>query len=321
MVSKPPIPFRLPTQPTSPGAQIEASFGLWLASWRATLVPALVYGLAGVLPLLTLGDLATRATRWMIAATLEPYQRWLPASMRTPDEGWWDPLLVWLASPRTWALVAVAILLSLAAISVLIHRQWRIGTAQAGADWSEALTRAPAGIAAWLVYTVALLLLTLPWLALTVAIFMGGQVETMAGLAMLMLAYLFASMIATIPMAWAAVALGFAPFASVIDPIGPFAAQARSARRVRGHWIPAGVVISVPMLIYLGAAGTVSSLLLLACGAIAYALGGWVSVLEGSWLAWSNWLALVPNAALLPLAFAGGVVAWNDLSLRAAPVP
>jgi hypothetical protein len=202
---------------------------------------------------------------------------------------------------------------------VLIHRQARIAAGQPP-RWSTAFARAPAAVGAWLVYTVLLLALALPWLALSVAaIVWTQQLTTIAGLVATLLGYLLLSLLAAIPLTWAGVAFGFAPFASAIEPIGPLAAQRHSARRVRGHWVAAGVVISLPMLIYVGAAGTVSSLVLLGCGTFAYALGGWARVLEGSWLAWSNWIALLPNAALLPLAVAGGVVGWHDLNLRAEP--
>ena len=316
MVAKPAPEFRLPSQPQSIGALTEASFMLWLASWRATFFVALAYGLAGVLPLLTLGDLSSRATRWMIAATLEPYQRWMPWPSTPPDETWGDPLLQWIASPQTWVLIAVSVLLSLAAISLLIHRMQCIAEGSADPAWRIALRRMPSGIGAWLVYLGLLLALTLPILALTVAIFAFGEVESFTGLALLLIGYLFGAILLSIPMAWAAVAAGFAPFASMIEGAGPFAAQALSVRRVRGQWLPAGVVISLPMLIYAGAAGTVSTTILLASAGVAYGLDGWAGVLGGRWLPWSQWLSLIPQAALLPLAFAGGVLGWHDLRLR-----
>lgn len=316
MVAKPAPVFRLPSQPKSVGALTEASLMLWLASWRATLGLALLYGAAGLLPLLTLGDLASRATRWMIAATLEPYQRWMPRGLAPPDETWWEPLLVWAKSPLTWSLLAAAALISFGAISLLIHRMQRLAEGARDPAWRTALRRVPAGIGAWFLYFAILLALTLPLIAITVAVFAFGQVESFTGLAMLLIAYLIASVLASVPMAWATVAVGFAPFASTIDGVGPFTAQGLSVRRIRGQWLPAGIVISLPMLIYIGAAGTVSSLILLGCASVAYLLGGWASVMGGGWLPWSQWLALIPQAILFPLAFSGGILAWNDLKLR-----
>lgn len=316
MVAKP-ASFRLPSQPQSVGVLTEASLMLWLASWRATFAPALLYGLAGLLPLIGLGDLAARMARWLIAATLEPYQRWMPKSLFAFDEGWWEPLLRWLGSPWTWTLFALAALLSCAAICALIHRMQRVAEGAAGPAWHVALRRLPAGIGAWFVYFGAMLLLTVPLVALTGAVFAFAGIDSLAGLALLLLGYFIGAVLATLPLAWAAIALGFAPFASMIEGSGPLAAQRLSLRRVRGHWLAAGVVISLPMLVYVGAAGTASSLVLLGCAAVAYVLEGWVGVLGGGWLPWSQWLALLPQAILFPLAFSGGILAWHDLRLRA----
>ena len=52
MVAKPSHPFRYADTPRSVGQLFEDAIALWLASWRASLPAALLYGLAGMLPML-----------------------------------------------------------------------------------------------------------------------------------------------------------------------------------------------------------------------------------------------------------------------------
>jgi hypothetical protein len=320
MVAKPVSPFRLPSAPLPVTRQIEASFMLWLASWRQGFAYSLVYGLAGLLPLLTLDDLVARLLRALVALAMEPYRHWLPLPAMSGDAGWLPALLAWIARPQTWALLLAALLLAIAAISALIHRQGSIGRG-AATSLREDLAIVPRTTGAWLVYGLLLAALTLPLLALTAAFVLWVRVDTVAALLLWLAGYFAVALVSVVPLAWAAVAAGFSPFTAAVDGLGPVVSQGHSVRRVRGHWVPAAVVVSVPMLVYLGAGSTVSSLMLALAAAVAYGSGGWAGLLQGDWLIWAQWLGLLPMAAILPLALAGGIVAWNDLGLRAAGVP
>jgi hypothetical protein len=320
MVAKPVTPFRLPTAPLPVTRQIEASFMLWLASWRQGFGYSLVYGLAGLLPLLTLDDLITRMLRALIALAMEPYRHWLPLPAMAQDAGWLPALLAWISRPQTWALLLAAMLIALAAVSALIHRQAGVGR-DAATSLREDLARVPATTGAWIVYGLLLAVLTLPLLVLSAAFMLWVRVETVAALLLWLAGYFLVALVSVGPLTWAAVAAGFSPFTAAIDGLGPIAAQGHSVRRVRGRWVPAAVVVSVPMLVYLGAGSTVSSLMLALAAAIAYATGGVAGLIQGDWLIWAQWLGLLPMAAMLPLALAGGVVAWNDLALRALRTP
>jgi hypothetical protein len=320
MVAKPVTPFRLPVQPLPVTRQIEASFMLWLASWRQGFGYSLVYGLAGLLPLLTLDDLIARMLRALIALAMEPYRHWLPLPAMSQDAGWLPALLAWITRPQTWALLLAAMLIALAAVSALIHRQAGVGRG-AATSLREDLARVPATTGAWIVYGLLLAALTLPLLALSAAFMLWVRVETVAALLLWLAGYFLVALVSVVPLTWAAVAAGFSPFTAAIDGLGPIAAQGHSVRRVRGRWVPAAVVVSVPMLVYLGAGSTVSSLMLAIAAGIAYATGGVAGLIHGDWLIWAQWLGLLPMAAMLPLALAGGVVAWNDLALRALRAP
>lgn len=320
MVAKPATPFRLPHEPLSVTRQIEASFMLWLASWRQGFAYSLVYGLAGLLPLLTLDDLIARMLRALIALAMEPYRHWLPLPSIPQDTGWLPALLAWIARPQTWVLLLVAMLLALAAVSALIRRQACVARG-AAISLREDLARVPATTGAWLVYGLLLAVLTLPLLALSAAFMLWVRVDTVAALLLWLAGYLLVALVSVVPLTWAAVAAGFSPFTAAIDGLGPLAAQGRSVRRVRGRWVPAAIVVSVPMLVYLGAGSTVSSLMLAIAAAIAYGSAGVAGLMQGDWLVWAQWLGLLPMAAMLPLALSGGIVAWNDLGLRTAVPP
>jgi hypothetical protein len=319
MVAKPPVPHLLAADPRPAGALIEASFALWLQSWRPALGVSLLYGLANLLPGLTLGDLTSRLLRGLLADALEPYRRWLPKGLSSSDEGWIQAALEWACRPSTWTLLSLSLLLSLAALTGLIHVQQRVaeeGDRARSLAWGLALRRLPAGLGAWLVYLALLVALTLPYLGVTLLAFGWSANADVGQLVILLLAYLAGSVLLLIPLAWAAVAAGFAPFASVIDGVGPLRAQGLSITRIRGHWLHAAIVISIPMLIWLGAGGLISSLIMLICGGIAYVSGGLPEILRGTWLLWAQAVSLLPQAILLPLATAGGVLAWHDLGQR-----
>jgi hypothetical protein len=184
--------------------------------------------------------------------------------------------------------------------------------------WRARAARTPACLGAWLAYGAILLLLTLPLLALIVAIFFASVDVGPSGLLLLLVLLMLGAILLSTPLAWASVAYGLAPFCSAVAARGPIAAQTASRLLVRGHWTHTAIVISLPMLIYFGAASAISSFTLALAGAATYAVSGWLGLLDGRWLLWSQLAALVPTALVLPLAFAGGVVCLNDLTLRQA---
>jgi hypothetical protein len=312
--------FRLPDAPQALGPLLTTSVQLWWASWRATFGYSLLVGLASLLPTLALGELVTALLREMGPILLREQAPWLP-----PAAGG-DPLALlqagwdWLRAPRTVALLAASMLLVLAGLQLVIHRQARIGRGRDGgfiAATRAAVARLPAGLAAWALYGVLLLLSALPLLLLSVLLYAWAlQADSIAGLLLIALLYLIGGLLASVPIAWLSVAAGFAPFAAAMDDTGPLAAQRRSLQRVRGHWLHAAVAITVPLLLYLGAASLISSLLFSVCAAVAWSQGGWAALLQGDWLAWGHWLGLIPTAIALPLMTAGGVAVWHDLGLR-----
>ena len=310
-----------PAEPQPAGRLIEASLALWLKTWRACLGEALLYGLASLLPALTVSGLGQKFAQAALGLGFDQWLPWLPRAAVFDPADLIDEVGAWLAAPRTWCLVGLAALLTLGALSVMIHRQHAIATGRSSGwheDTAAALRRLPAGIGAWLIYLAILFGLTLPLVALTVVVFQAvlGVVDLLGLLGWLAL-FLVGGVVLSIPLAWASVAYGFAPFAVAAEPVGALAAQGRSRRRVRGHWVSAALVLSVPMLMYLGVGSVLSSLTMLLAGGVAFASGGWAALFAGEWLSWSQLLALVPMAAGLPLATAGGVVAWNDLTRRA----
>ncbi len=311
--------FVLPGAPQSIGRLAESSVALWLASWRACLAESVLYGLAGLLPTLAVADLVPTLSRFLLSLGVRQSLAWVPPPMQPDPADLIDAVRAWLVAPSTWVTLTASALLALLALSVLIRRQDDIARGQAGpwrAGTRAALARAAAGSMAWLLYGAILLALTAPLLLLTVGIFsasLGAEPSALLGLLLLLLAGLT---LFSIPLTWASVACGFAPFAAVIDGAGVLAAQASSVRRVRGYWVHAAVAVTLPMLFYLGAISAISSLTSSLCAMASYARGGWPAVMSLEWLGWSQWLALLPGAAVLPLASAGGVLVWNDLALR-----
>ena len=311
--------YQLPGAPQPAGRLIEASVALWLASWRACLPAALLYGLASLLPALTVSGLGAKLGNALLGLGFDQWLPWLPRGVGLDPSDLFDEARAWMSAPRTWIALSLALIGSLAALSLIIHRQ--LGIAQGltrpwRAAMRDSMRRLPAGLGAWLIYCLILLLLTAPLGWLTWIVFRAVMSVDLLGLLAWLAIFLAGSALLSIPLGWASVAYGFAPFASAADDVGPLAAQGRSRRRVRGHWVHAAVVLSLPMLMYLGVASLFSSATLLLCGGAAYVSGGWVALFSGTWLVWSQALAFVPTAIGLPLATAGGVVAWHDLELR-----
>ena len=314
MVAGPPN-FRLPDSPQPAGRLIEASVALWLASWRACLPAALIYGLASLLPALTFSGLGSKLGNALLGLGFDQWLPWLPRGVGLDPADLIDEAWAWMSAPRTWILLGLALIGSFAALSLIIHRQHGIAQGLA-TPWRDAIRRLPAGVGAWLIYALILCVLTIPLAWLTWVVFRAVMSVDLIGLLAWLAIFLAGSVLLSIPLAWASVAYGFAPFAAVADRMGPLATQRRSHGRVRGHWVHAALVLSLPMLMYLGVASLFSSAALFLCAGAAYASGGWVALFSVTWLAWSQALAFVPTAIGLPLATAGGVVAWHDLSLR-----
>jgi hypothetical protein len=321
MVSKRGTPYRFPATPESIGRLVESSLMLWLASWRQTFWPALLYGVAGLLPLFTLGDLGSRVLQSSAGLLLTAAMPWLPLPVADDPMELLAATLAWLLAPSTWVLVLASLLLALVSITLVIHRMHAIGAGEAGSakgSWRIALSRVPSALGAWLVYGAILGLCTLPLAAGMVFVYRLGTDAELPTLMMLLCAYLLGCVVLSVPLVWSSVAAGFAPFASTIEGDGPLAAQRRSVARVRGHWTHSALVFAVPLLVYLGVGGTLSSILMVMCAAIAFSQGGWVALIGGDWMGWSQLLAMVPMAIAFPLSLAGGVVCWHDLELRMA---
>ena len=296
------------------GAQIEAGFALWRASLRPVFVFALPYTLAGLLPLATFAPLHAAlfglASDAMLAATT-PFGS-------TPDPAaLMDALAAWAAAPRTWGFFALALLVVLFAITAILLRQHDIargGDRGFSVTLKCALARFPAALAAWGLYTLVLVMATLPIVAAMAAcLAFAWQATSIEGLLSVLALGVAASLLLSVPLAWASVAYGFAPVLATVEGTGPFAALSQSARRVRGHWVRAATLVTVPWLVYLGLAGAISTLVMLSAAAVAYAGGGVAALFAGRWMAWSQLAAALPCAALAPLPFAGLVVAWRDL--------
>jgi hypothetical protein len=319
MVAKPDPPFRLPADPQPLGRLVETSFALWHASWRATFPYAVLYGLAGALPALALGELVTRILREALAAIARDAAPWLPLGPAGDPLALLELLWEWLLAPRTWLLFATSALLMFAALALLLQRQAALASGVQD-DFARgaraALARLPAGVAAWLIYLALIVLALLPVGALVWFCFRTVLEVDLGGLLALMLVLLAGGLLGSIPAAWFSVAAGFAPVIVALEPTGPWAAQWRSVRRVRGHWVHAALGVTVPLLLYLGLASVVSSLCLGLCLAVAWSLGGTSALFGGAWLGWAQWLGVLPMAAVLPLATSGLVTTWHDLGLR-----
>lgn len=305
------------------GRLIEASFALWQHSWRQTFWCALVYGIASLLPAFALqgvfADTMMRVIAIVGRESLPTLPLPMPAMFERDPLALFDPLLARLQEPMPWLLTGLSLLGIVASTTVLLVRQAGIARgmdAGARAALHNGLRRTPATAGAWLLYSAIVLATALPFFALMFGAIVFGASAGPAGLLLAMLVVLVGGLLSSVPLAWASIAFGFAPFVTALEHGGPFAAQWRSMRLVRGHWWRCAVVVSMPLLIYIGAGGTLSSLLLLACGGVVFALHGWSGLLDPGWLLWSQLLALPLQSVLLPLAFAGGVVMFDDLRMR-----
>lgn len=323
MVSKPTSPNFLAAEPQDIAPQLEACVRLWIASCRASFWYALACGIVGLLPAFAMAGVSATMMRFGLDTALAAFAPRL-AALRDPltPAAILASLGDWLLAPGTWLSLLGSSLLTLVLLTPLIHRQHRIGLGSdpgLAAATATGLRRAPACVGAWLVYLMGMFALCLPLLALTWIVFHFSIGTDAVGLMMLMLLFMLGSALLSVPLCWFSVAAGLAPFASAIEGAGPIAAQWRSIGLVRGHWMRCAIVVSVPMLVYLGIGSLVSSLTLLCCGAIAVAWGGWTALLQSHWLLAAQLLALVPMALALPLAFTGGTVCLHDLTRRQQP--
>lgn len=322
MVSTPASAWRLPETPASLGALLEATFALWLRStWR--LLPfALLYSLAGGLPLLTLGDLGTRLLQVAANIVVSAFDPMQPEPSDDPL-ALYHATVAWATAPATLALGIAAVLLALYAVSGLMLRQQAIaqgddrGLAHAAI---LALVRLPAAGASWLLYTLAMVLCAALVLGFAALLFVYAFDVGVGGLLLLAVLFLAGSLLLSIPLAWASVAFGYAPVLATLAGTGPIATHVRSARLVRGHWVRAATAVTLPLLIYLGLGSTMSSIVYTLLGATVFATGGLAAVLEGRWLLWAPWLMALPMALCLPLAFAGFLTSLHDLE-QGNPAP
>ena len=315
-------PSELPHAPVRDAAAaerlIEASFRLWHRSWKQSFLFAMAYGIASLLPAFALqgvlSDTLLRAVA-VFATDLLPALP-LPAVLDRDPVALFEPLLARLRDPLPWLLSIASLLLMVASTTAMLVRQAGIARdhdAGAAAALSRGLRRTPATALAWLLYTAIALITALPFFALLLGCLLFGMDAGITGLLVMMIVVLLGGLLSSVPLAWASVAFGFSPVVTALEPVGPVAAQMRSMRLVRGHWWRCAVVVSMPLLIYIGAGGTVSSLLMLACGAIAVTLNGWAGLFDPAWLLWSQVLALPLQAVLLPLASAGFVTMFDAL--------
>jgi hypothetical protein len=315
MVSTPTRAWRLPGAPATLGAQIEACFVLWARSALPALPFALLYSLAGMLPLLTLGDLGARLLKTARDLVVYAFDPRLPEPASDPMESI-RAVGDWLAAPSTLGLVGLALLFGLYGITGLLLRQQRIALGQdrgLGDAAVAALRHLPAAFAAWLVYGLAMLACVALLFGFAVPLFFWAFDLGLVGLLALLVLFLFGSVLLSVPLVWASVVFGYAPVLAALDGRGPFAAHAASARLVRGHWARAATLMTVPLLVYLGVGGTLSSTVYTVLGLAVFSAGGMQAVLDGGWLAWGQGLAAVPMALALPLACAGFLVSLHDL--------
>jgi hypothetical protein len=316
MVSKPDPRFRLPTEPLPALRLVEVSVALWRETLRRTFAPALLCGIAALLPGLALGDLPFQLARqWLVSLgnSRAPLLQLLPID--DLDHAL-PAIAAWLTQPKVIALLFGALLLALLGAARIVQRQQDAVLVAPRPSAGTALQRFVSCFQAWLVYTLALLACALPLLALWVGVFVAAQQAGPFMLATLLLIFLVGSLLLSVPLAWASVALGLSPYCTVADGLGPLRAQRHSMALMRGRWTHAAIVISVPMFFYLGASSVISSTIMIAAGGIAVARGGWLELLDPRWLVWSQLVALVPTALVVPLGFAGGVACRNDLVLR-----
>lgn len=324
MVSEPPSALPSRRDPHAPGALIEASFTLWGRSWTQTFWFAVVYGVATLLPGVALGgmmrDLLMQGMSMLVAlAPSKP--AWAMLLPSADPVSMLDRVVLGLRDPMLWVLGGVSVVLIVASTTALLVRQAGIVRGSdpgLGSATRSGLARTPATLIAWLIYTVIVLATAIPFLALTVGALWFSLGASPGVVLLLVVVILVGGVLSSVPLAWASIAFGFAPFTTALEQRDGFRAQTRSLRLVHGHWWRCAVVVSTPLLIYLGVGGTVSSLLMVLCGAAAYLWGGWTALFDPGWLLWSQLLAVPLQAPLLALAFAGGVVMFEDLRLRAA---
>ena len=315
MVSTPTRAGRLPDAPASLGAQIVAAFALWRHSALPALPFSLLYMLANLLPMLTFGEIGARLLKAAADFTMSAVD---PATQR-PTE---DPMALlqaiadWATTPATLGLTAAALLLVLYGVTGLLLRQQRIarGEDRGLADAAmTALRRLPAAFAAWLVYGLAMLACTALIFGFAALLLAWSFGLDLGGLLLLLVLFALGSVPLSLPLVWASVAFGYAPMLATFEGRDPFAAHAASARLVRGHWVQAATLMTIPLLIYLGLGSALSSAVYTLLGMAVMAAGGLSALLEGDWLGWGQWLMAAPMALGLPLAFAGFVVSLHCL--------
>ncbi len=297
MVAKP-SSFDPPArQPRPFGDLLEASFKLALASYRPLFWLCFWFNLVVQLPMLWWW--------WRTRAVFggNDWRTWLDSQA-----------LMWDASD-TWA-TAVALLVSLLFSFAAAYRMAWIARGE-DAGFSASLSRAvrmfPGSLALTAIYSGLMLLCLLPVAAALWLVPGGESIDTLVPR---LLAVLFALLLASAPLAWVSIAAVFALPAFWLDGDGVIAAQVRSFRLVRGHWVRSASVITATMLAWLGLIGVVGTVPLALTAAVAVAADGWIALLRPGWLVWGQLLSTPLLALFTPLCFAGWLVCYEDLRLR-----
>ena len=323
MVSEPTVPAPHTPPRLAPGPLIEASFRLWQRSWAQTFWFGVLYGIASLLPGVLLAGLTREVMMHSVAIIVDmapAKPAWAALLPSSDPMALVERVLGQLRDPMLWLVVGASAVLVVYATTALLVRQAGIErNADAGLRGSVlvGLRRTPATLLAWLLYTAIVLATAIPFFFLTFGALWFSLGATPSVVLMLLVVILFGGLLSSVPLAWASIAFGFSPFVTALEDHGPLRAQGRSMRLVRGHWWRSAMVVSMPLLICIGIVSTVSSLLMLLCGTVAYLWGGWVALFDPGWLFWSQLLGVPLQAPALTLAFAGGVVMFDDLRLRA----
>ena len=279
----------LPDRPQPLGALIDHSFRIWTSTlphcFGFALLPSLVSAIPG---------------------------RLMPRGDSNDPVAQANLLLEWLQRPSVWLLYGLLAALTVACHGALVYRMGMQGRSEDPglvASISRGLQRLPAAFCAWLLYALVVGLSMLPWLAGLAALS-----QAFSGFA-LVFWFVLGSLVLLLPSAWISLAAGFFLFAAVLERRGPIASLLRSVELVRGQWWRSGVVVSVPLLVYVAGVGFGAILAGGLAAMIAVGLNGREALASGEWMLGMELLLAPVNAALLPLFFAGALVMFNELLL------
>ena len=283
--------------PRTFGALLEASFKLVFASWKPLFWLCFWMNLVAQLPMVWWW--------WRSRAVFDgnDWRTWLDSSV-----------LTWNASDS--GVTAVALLVSLLFSFAAAYRMARIareGDPGFSASFSHAVRLFPGSLTLLVIYSGLMVLCLLP-VAAALWLVPGG--ESLDTLMPRLLAVLFALLLVSAPLAWVSIAAVFALPAYWLDGDGIVAAQLRSFRLVRGHWVRSASVVTTTMLAWLGVISVVGMFPLALTAVVAVALDGWIALMKPGWLVWGQLLSTPLLALFTPLCFAGWLVCYEDLRLR-----